>query len=178
MNPTQRMQAVTDVAEIVQFENWLRFYFLQERGDDLVMEIPEQALERIRAKHPGMAGLVEDLNGRNMDYQASCNAVCEYVATTIDGKAHPVGTAEKVFDLPEFQMEMKLFGVWAQAHEEQLDQGFLDFATWQELFEQWKASKEVQEHFEAIRGCRPGKGKAAPGTLDAALDDGGNGPSC
>lgn len=144
-------QAVTDVAEVMKFENWLRFYFVRDEEGTLYMRVPEQAQERINEKYPHLAPLVEEIKDSPVTYEQSLNTVCQFVARSLDGEKYPMGTVSQVFSAPEFQTEMHLFNLWTQAHEEQLDQGFLDFATWDEIFEKWKNSDEVRQMFKEQR---------------------------
>ena len=138
-------KAVADVAEVMQFENWLRFYFVKDEDGTLYLRVPEQAQERITEKYPHLAPLMEEVKDTAVTYESSMNSVCEFVARNLDGEKFPMGTVSQIFGTPEFQTEMQLFNLWAQAHEDQLDQAFLDFAMWSELFQKWKSSEEVRQ---------------------------------
>jgi len=61
------------------------------------------------------------------------------------------GVPATVFGSTTFQNEIQLFGVWVQTHEEQLDKGFLDFATWKALFAEWRNSDKVKAQIDAAR---------------------------
>lgn len=144
--------AIKDIAQIVQFENWLRFYFIREEDDGrLLLEVPEEAQEKIKADYPDLAGLVEIVNHTAVTYESSTQAVCQFVASSLDGRKYVPGIANKVFDDRRFKSEMNYFGLWVQSHEEQLDQGFADFATWSELFEEWKTSDKVKEYIDKLQ---------------------------
>jgi len=128
------------------FENWLRFYFISEpQGEGLALAVPEQGLARLRALYPQYMPLVEDVNGKEISFERSRQAVCAFVATQLEGKAMPAGMAASVLDSKDFQLEMRLFNDWVQGHEEQLDKSFLDFSVWKRLFEEWRNSGKVQE---------------------------------
>ncbi|THB65847.1 MAG: hypothetical protein D6E12_11700 [Desulfovibrio sp.] len=142
-------QAVVDVAEIMKFESWLRFYFLVEEDNTLYMRLSDQAQERIKEAYPHLAPLVEQVKDTAVTYENSVNTVCTFVASSLDGSKYAMGTVNEVFGSPEFQTEMQLFHIWTQAHEDQLDQGFVDFNNWNELFEKWKNSPEVKEHLKS-----------------------------
>ena len=146
-----QFQAVTDVAEVMKFESWLRFYFVRDEDGVLYLRVSAQARERIAKEYPHLAPLVEEINDKSVTYEQSVNTVCQFVALNLDGARYPLGTVNSVFGSPEFETEMRLFHLWSQAHEEQLDQAFLDFRTWCELFEQWKNSDAVKEHFSEQR---------------------------
>ncbi|MGE4297886.1 MAG: hypothetical protein AB7E47_07645 [Desulfovibrionaceae bacterium] len=140
--------AVTDVTEIMQFENWLRFYFVIERDDALYIEVPDEALAKIQEIHPVYSDLVELFNHKQIDYETSMRTVCEYVVRKLDGSIYREGLVPAVLDSNEFRMRMHLFNTWVQSHEEQLDQTFLDFTTWVSLHEEWKNSDQVKRYFE------------------------------
>ena len=154
-------QAVQQILEVVMFENWLRFYFISEpEGGGLALAVPEQGLARIREKYPRFMPLVEELNGREISFELSRRAVCTFVATQCDGKDMPMHMADLVLDSAGFQLEMQLFNNWVQGHEEQLDKHFLDFATWQRLFAEWRDSDKVKQWAASLTGA----GHTAPNT--------------
>lgn len=138
-------QALADVSEIMQFENWLRFYFLHEEGDQLVVRIPEAAMEHFKEKYPHLAPLAEIINNQAIDYESSVRTVCQYVVTRLDGPVYRDGIVPGVLDSSEFQKEMYLFQLWCQKHEDQLEKTPMEFATWKQLFEEWKKSDAVQK---------------------------------
>jgi len=156
-------QAVADVSEIMQFENWLRFYFLREEDDQLVVRVPEQAMDYFKEHYPHLAPLAETLNNQAIDYEKSVNTVCTYVVTQLDGPRYREGIVPSVLDSPEFQQEMYLFQVWCQTHERQLEQSPMEFSTWQQLFADWKKSdgvkkiiKETNEDAKRVAQCSTG----------------------
>lgn len=139
-------QALQRILEVVMFENWLRFYFITEAGEDgLALVVPEQGLMCIRERYPLLMPLVEELNGKEISFELSRRAVCTFVATQLDGKAIAADMANLVLDSAGFQLEIHLFNNWVQGHEEQLDKNFMDFSTWQRLFKEWRNSGKVQE---------------------------------
>lgn len=140
--------AVQQVLEAVIFENWLRFYFISEKPDnvdELYVAIPEQAMQRIQELYPHLAPLAHSLNAQVIDFDSSRRALCTYVATELDGKRMPAEMSAKVFDSATFQTEMQLFNTWVQAHEPQLDKAFMDFGMWRSLFAGWRTSDAVKE---------------------------------
>jgi hypothetical protein len=138
----ESQQSTRQILEVVMFENWLRFYFLSEKeGGALALAVPEQGLMRIRERHPQLVPLAEELNGKEVSFELSREAVCAFVAARFDGKAAPVNV---VLDGADFQLELRLFNTWVQGHEEQLDKSFLDFSAWTRLFEQWRNSDKVK----------------------------------
>ena len=146
--------AVLRILEAVMFENWIRFYFLTEKLDAPVEEgaekplfvaIPEQGMQRIRELYPELLPLAESLNGKEISFALSQQAVCSFVMEHLDGKVMPQRMAETVFDSTTFQTRMQLFNAWVQMHENQLDQSFMEFGSWRELFAQWCSTDQVKE---------------------------------
>jgi len=153
---TAFQQALQRILEVVMFENWLRFYFITETGEGgLALAVPEQGLLRIRERYPQLMPLVEELNGKEISFDLSRQAVCTFVATQFDGKTMPADMANLVLDSDGFQLEMHLFNNWVQGHEEQLDTNFLDFSAWQRRFQEWRNSGKVKEWAAGLAGaCR------------------------
>lgn len=147
---------LADVAEAMQFETWLRFYFLtQGEGDALVMDIPAEAQEAIQRDHAGLWPLAEALNRKAVDYQTSVNEVCTFAARFLDGVRHRAGLVDKVFDSRDFKVEMHLFGLFLSGHEAAFDQERLGFAQWREIFARWKASDQVRDYL--AKAAAPGE---------------------
>lgn len=137
--------AISRIAKVVMFENWLRFYFIAEEGETLVLRLPEKALQRLKESYPQYHELAEHLNNREIDHQTSMREVCLFVSGSFNDAPLPEGVLALVFDSKEFQMELQLFSYWVQAHEEQLDAAFLEFAEWLKAFDAWKNSDDVRE---------------------------------
>ena len=87
--PQEEFQnAVLRILETVMFENWIRFYFLTEKLDAPVEEgaekplfvaIPEQGMQRIKELYPDLLPLAESLNGKEISFALSQQAVCSFV---------------------------------------------------------------------------------------------------
>lgn len=143
----QFQDAVKRILEAVMFENWLRFHFINDTGDEENPElaVPEKAMEKIRALHPELLPLAESLNGRTVSFQASQSAVCTYVLRELDGKALQKNMAPAILQSVAFQTHLQLFNTWVQLHEDQLDQRFLEFNAWKDLFSRWLATPGAKE---------------------------------
>ena len=97
--PQEEFQnAVLRILETVMFENWIRFYFLTEKLDAPVEEgaekplfvaIPEQGMQRIKELYPDLLPLAESLNGKEISFALSQQAVCSFVMEHLDGKVMP-----------------------------------------------------------------------------------------
>lgn len=144
-------EAVNGMLEALMFENWLRFYFLQEEkrpgADEPVLRviIPEPAMQRIRDRFTAYVPMAERMNGREATLELSRDAVCDFIRTTYEGTLIPRGSVASYFDSHAFQVGMQLFNVWVQAYEELLDATFHDFARWCEAFRTWRASEHGRE---------------------------------
>ncbi len=140
-------EAVDAMMDAVLFENWLRFYFLHQDGDEdpAKVIVPERAMERIREGYGPLASMAEELNGREASLQSSRDAVCGYISRELEGSRIPRGEAASYLDTRAFQVSMQLFGVWVQAYEAMLDAQFLDFGQWREQFVRWRGSEQGKE---------------------------------
>lgn len=142
MNPVVR-----DVAEVFQFEHWIRFYFLEEReGGKLFVNIPEEVVAIVNERHPHLAGLVPLLNQAEIDYAKSMTTVSEYVAARLDGEKYEVNAVSAVLDGKAFKVEMYLFNLWLKGHEEMLDETVYGFDGWSEMYGEWKDQDEVKAY--------------------------------
>lgn len=142
-------KAIQDVLEVMQFENWLRFYFARDEEGKVFIRVPEQAQTKIREDYPQFFELVETLNDKPIDYETSQQTVCSFVVRIYDGSKYKRGLIASTLSKERFQEEMQLFYVWLQIHEAQLDQAPLDFATWREIWTEWRNSDEVKEKMAA-----------------------------
>ncbi len=140
-------KSVEKVLEVVMFENWLRFYFIseEENSDQLFIHVPDQGMKRIQDLYPHLSLLAEGINSKPITFDSSRTAVCEHVLTEVDGKTIPKEMSNMVFDSVTFQVELQLFNTWVSAHEEQLDEGFLEFGAWRNFFSQWRQTEGVKE---------------------------------
>ncbi len=145
--PDTFAKSVEKVLEVVMFENWLRFYFIsgEEDNDKLIINVPEQGMVRIKELYPHLSLLSEAVNNKEITFDSSRAAVCEHVLTEVDGKTIPKEMSTMVFDSVTFQVELQLFNTWVSAHEEQLDEGFLEFGAWRNFFSQWRQTEGVKE---------------------------------
>ena len=142
--------AVGRVAEVVMFENWLRFYFISEEDDKLFIRLPEKSLEQLKRRYKAFYDLAEMLNNEEIDHQRSLNAVCMFVSGGFDGRPLPEHVVAGVFDSPKFQVELQLFSNWVQNHEEKLDERFMEFSEWQKGYALWKDSDEVRKYAQQL----------------------------
>ncbi|WP_034640187.1 hypothetical protein [Desulfovibrio inopinatus] len=146
--------AAKDIAEIFSFEHWLRFYFAVEKDDKLYVEVPEEVIEAVTTKHPNLAQLAREVNGKPTDYQSSQQNVCAYVFQALEGDTYRYDTITDAFDSQDFKIDMYVFSLWIKGHENYLDEKRLDFDDWQYHFEQWKAMEQVQNYIIKLKGSK------------------------
>ena len=163
--------AVEQALEAVMFENWLRFYFIEElppapdapageAGERLCIRVPEKGMARIAELYPNLLPLAESMNGHEVDFETSRRAVCTFVLGHLDGKTMPRDMAAVVFGSATFQIQLQLFHTWLQMHEDQLDQGFQEFGAWRTLFAQWRATPGARELAEKLAPASQGRAAA------------------
>lgn len=149
-------KSVGEVLKILIFENWLRFYFLEDEsgaaGEELLfIRIPEKAMAKIRNLYPEYAPLAEKLDGRPIDFESSRQAVLSHVLEYLDGLKLPRGEAQMVLNSQAFHIQNQLFSIWIQTHEAQFDQHFADFGAWLEIFAKWRQGPAAREIAENMR---------------------------
>jgi len=150
--------AVKDAIEIFQFDQWLRFYFVTQKGDDLWIEIPDENMKQIQDDQPQLHRLADLVNNAPTDYQRAQENVCSYVAARLDGQKYEATVLPQVFDNATFKVEMYIFNLWLKMHEQHLDEAFMTFKEWLEMYEGWNALDEVKEYRQKLvdQGMDPG----------------------
>ncbi|MGE4424297.1 MAG: hypothetical protein AB7D39_18505 [Pseudodesulfovibrio sp.] len=138
--------AIKDAVEIFQFDQWLRFYFVVDKAGKLWIEIPDDKLKKIEENHPDLFRYADMVNDAELDYQRSQDNVCTFVAARLDGQKYEVTVLPQVFDDAKFKVEMYLFNVWLKMHEPHLDEEFMEFGEWLEMYEGWNSLDEVKEY--------------------------------
>ena len=140
------------VLEAVMFEKLAALLFHREKPDaheggeaPLFMAVPVKGMERISELYPHLLPLADAMNGKEVDFETSRQAVCHFVLEQMDGKTIPRDTAGMIFGSTAFQVRLQLFNAWVQMHESQLDQAFLDFGAWRKLFTEWTATPAARE---------------------------------
>lgn len=151
-----RKKALAEISQVFRFEQWLRFYFVEEREEDkLFVNIPEEHIEEIKTAHPHLVELARIAHGGEIDYQKSCDMVCAYVGAHIDGPKHSTPLVTSIMDSKDFQVEMYLFGLWIKGHEDYLDEDYRPFAEWEEMYAGWKDTEEVREYTRKLMESSP-----------------------
>jgi len=156
--------AVKDTLEIFQFDQWLRFYFVVGEDDALRIEIPDEVMEYIEKEYPGLHRLADTVNNAPTTYQRAQENVCAYVAALLDGQRYESTILPQVFDNAGFKIEMYVFNVWLKMHEAHLDEEYLPFGEWLEMYEGWNSLDEVKEYRQKLLQSDAAPGEPTCGT--------------
>jgi len=139
--------AVKDALEIFQFDQWLRFYFVEQKEEDeLWVEVPDDVMAQIKKDHPALHRLADLVNNAKTDYKRAQENVCAYVGARLDGQKYEATVLPQVFDNATFKVEMYVFNVWLKMHEPHLDEEYMNFEGWMEMYEGWNSMDEVKEY--------------------------------
>jgi len=139
--------AVQDALEIFQFDQWLRFYFVEQKEEEnLWIEIPDDVMAQIKEDHPALHRLADLVNNAKTDYKRAQENVCAYVGARLDGQKYEATVLPQVFDNSTFKVEMYIFNVWLKMHEPHLDEEYMNFEGWMEMYEGWNSMDEVKEY--------------------------------
>ena len=150
----QFQKSVMHVLEAVMFENWLRFYFITEipgapptadGRTPLFVAVPDKGMDRIKEDYTHLLSIAEDMNGKEIDFETSRRTVCTFVLEHLDGKVMSRNMAAVILGSAIFQAQMQLFNIWVQMYESRLDETFLEFGEWRNLFAQWRQSPGARE---------------------------------
>ncbi len=133
------------VAETILFEQWLRFYFIVEENDDLVLRLDQAEEEQVLENWPRLSALVEALNGHAPDHHNSLAAICLSLGERENGEALLENAAAIVAD-QDFQEELNRFSAWLFEEANELDRQRLPFDDWLERFARWRGSVDLREY--------------------------------
>jgi len=138
--------AVRDALEIFQFDQWIRFYFIKQKGEELWIEIPKEIIAELEEKDSHLHNYADMVNEAATNYTRSQENVCSYIASRLDGQKYEQTVLPQVFDNATFKVEMYMFNVWLKMHESHLDEEYMNFEGWMEMYEGWNSMDEVQEY--------------------------------
>lgn len=150
-------KAVEDVLDVLMFEQWMRHYYAVERDGKIFLEVPAEVMDQVRAEHPQLVGLAEQLSGGEISYQKCQEAVCTFVAGNLDGTKYAAEVIGSVFDSRQLKIEQYVFNLWLKGHESYLDEAVRPFAEWKEMYGNWKRMDEVKDYILKLKA-----GAAAP----------------
>ncbi len=130
------MNAAWEIVEAVFFEQWLRFYFIEEKGEDFYWHMDDP--EALREAWPQFAAIIS-LDGNQVEHQASLRAIYETLHERENGPAL-LKTAEACLAEPAFLAELAAFPAWVATHERELESGSGDFTAWLQAFAATRAA--------------------------------------
>ncbi|MGE4292917.1 MAG: hypothetical protein AB7E32_11995 [Desulfovibrio sp.] len=143
-------KAAREILRIMMFEQWVRFYFLEDKEGALHVNISEEALARVRERQPDLLPLAEMMNGDEITYEKCQTTVCAFASSRLDGQKYAADILPKAFDSKDFKVDLYMFQLWNRGHEKHLDERFHDFEEWEEMFTEWSKLDEVMEYREKL----------------------------
>ncbi len=138
--------AIKDALEAFQFDQWVRFYFVTQKGEELWIEIPDEVMVELRKDKPHLYRFADLVNNGQTDYKRSQDNLCSYIASRLDGRKYEQTVLPQVFDNATFKLEMYVYNVWLKMHEKYLDEEYMNFDEWMEMYNGWYSLDEVQEY--------------------------------
>ncbi len=136
-------KASQEIFRVFMAEHWVRYYFAMQNGEVVFLDVPDEAIEALKAHDAGLAEFVAGVNGQSIDMESSRRAVGEHVFRTMEGGQYPPGLVAKAFDGARLGLLLKLFTVWLSGHEALLDAETMPFAEWERLFNAWRQDPAV-----------------------------------
>ncbi len=136
---------LAELLEIISFEQWLRFYFIDEDSEKEIFAIPAAILGRIDSFWPQLYPLAQALNGREVSFAVSQSAVCKLIL-----ERHGASDATELEDLlqsRELTKTLESFNAWLAREAKDLEKVAPDFADWQARFRQWQEQGEARGKF-------------------------------
>lgn len=148
--------AINDAVQVFQFDQWLRFHYIVEKEDGtLFVKVPEEVMQRIKSEYPRLHSLAEVMNDHAITQQSSHDTVCAHIASNLDGEKYDPSVVPRVFDSPQFKIDMYVFNIWVKMHESILEQEELFFSDWEQSFNEWKELDEVKDYLAKLRNTDP-----------------------
>jgi hypothetical protein len=140
-----------EMAKVFHFEFWLRYYFIEERDNEIYIGLSEEQAKQMQAQFPDYWELVERVQDQPLSPELSQQAVVEFLQLNLDGKKFPQNSVPKILDSKEFSIEMYIFDTWVNLHEEQLMQKIYGFDYWMHAFAEWKTSEKGQQLVQSLK---------------------------
>lgn len=137
--------AIEKIAAVFKFEHWLRFYFIREVDGQLVLDIPEKAALKLEEEYPRYAALVGELSTQTLCPETSQNCIATFITEQIGGVEVDHDYIPHVLNSKKFALELMTFNAWVEVNESRLEQGFLPFSAWNDLFEAWKKTPAARD---------------------------------
>ena len=135
--------------ELILFEQWMRFYFIEEEGGILYIRMPQETFELVRHEFPALFPVAEALNDKPIDHQATLAILSEAMLNGV----HALNNDQwaEVLGGSGFKLTLTLLSTWVEAEEENLDEYPLGFSAWLGRFEAWRASEAIVDYAARLR---------------------------
>ena len=141
----------------VRYEQWLRFHFLEDvpgREDAAMIAVPPQVAERSLREEPELAGLLKELDGREVSLGHMRDALAAWAAGACGMAGDAKALAESTRRLAEdkgFLRLMDMHNGWIQELADREAEGpegpgghpAPSFSEWTAAFHRWLAEREA-----------------------------------
>ncbi len=149
-------KAVEDASRVLMFDQWIRFYYVTEKDGKMYISIPQEQLDKIEENFSQYHSFAELVNNDELTYEKSQATVCAFIGARFDGRKYDPSIMTKVFDSKQFKVEMYVFNLWLKGHESHLDENWLDFSDWMEMYGEWKKMDQVKAYLKKLDKHTPG----------------------
>ncbi|MDL2306541.1 hypothetical protein LJC48_00740 [Desulfovibrio sp. OttesenSCG-928-C06] len=148
-NTEQAVRNLRHAEELILFEQWMRFYFIEEEDGIIYMRMPHDVFELVHLEFPSLFPVAEALNSRPVDHQATLAILSEAM---LHGEyALSNGQWAEVLGGSGFKLTLTLLATWVEAEEDNLDAEPISFAGWLERFEVWRRSEPIVAYAAKLR---------------------------
>ncbi len=162
---TKTKKIIEDLSAVVKFEQWVRFYFIKKEGDDLVIAPEPEHLKMIKTLYAEYYELVEAMCLVKMTPQISQQLILDFIRNHFDGQKYKSTQIHKALDSKDFSIEMYLFNMWLELHDNQLSEQIIGFDEWVGLYETWKDSDQGQKVLLSVESNSDSNGDNSQSTI-------------
>lgn len=132
------------VTDACKFEHWLRFYFCKEDNQKLYLKLSEELRTHLKKNYPELNKLALELSAQEITPEFSQRTLIQFISKEMEELGIKEQLIFSVLNSKSFEVEMGVFHLWVQAHEDQLDEKVFDFQDWMQMFEAWKRTEKGQ----------------------------------
>ena len=116
----------------VIFESWLRFQFLEECENSVILKIPAAWLQEISRLAPALQKIASSLNNKPPTLEAARAAILEYMAEILNMNANGNKSPKDILENGDFQKKLENYHAWLASHEKALP--LMEFPAWLKEF--------------------------------------------
>jgi hypothetical protein len=158
-------QIIEELSAVVKFEQWVRFYFIKKEGEDLVIAPEPEHMQKIKMLYAEYYELVEAMCLVKMTPQTSQQLILDFIRNHFDGQEYKSTQIHKALDSRDFSIEMYLFNMWLELHDDQLSEQIIGFDEWVGLYDTWKDSDQGQKVLLSMESGSASTGSASQTTV-------------